>query len=260
MKNNNIKNKINNNDTYDIQFSNVSKNYYLLETDWKRLLALFSKKFKERHAKKVLDNISFNIKKGERVAIIGRNGSGKTTIVKIISNITKIDSGEIKINRKVFPILNSSIGNEQDFTGRENIYNTALLYGYSKKEFKKIEEKIIEFSEVNEYIDQQIKRYSAGMAAKLNFSVILNCEPEIWVVDEALATGDAVFVNKCFNVIEEKVKNNNITFVFISHSEVMASRFCNRAIYLKNGKIEYDGDVKKAFEMYNKDNKIIHKN
>lgn len=239
---------------YDIIFEKVSKEYTMYNNDLSRVISLFLNN-KNRKKHKVLDSISFKVEKGEKIALIGINGSGKSTILKIISNITIPTSGFVEVNRKVNAILEVGVGFDGEFTGRENIYIRGMLLGLSKKDIKKIEDKIIEFSELGDYIDQQIKRYSSGMISRLGFSINLFCHPKILIVDEALAVGDAIFNNKCKEAIIQLSKNDQVTLLFVSHNKSMSSELCDRGIYIKDGKIRADGPIEKVENLYEKDNK-----
>ncbi len=242
----------------DIILENVTKEYSKYNSDLKRLIGVLFPWTKVPKAK-VLDNISFEINQGERVALIGKNGSGKSTILKIISGITTPTSGNIIINRRVNTLLEVSAGFSLEFTGRENIYIRGSLLGLSKKQIREIEDKILEFAEIStDFIDQQLKRYSSGMIAKLGFAINLLCHPEILIIDEALAVGDIYFKDKCINAIKEISKKSTITILFVSHDEKMVKEFCNRGIFIKDSKIVIDGEINRVFKEYNKKNKIKH--
>lgn len=232
-----------------IKFDNVSKEYLLYKNEKARFKAIFNNgKYAKRH--KVLDNISFEIAEGESVGIIGKNGAGKSTLLKMITGVSFATKGEISVTGKVAALLELTAGFSADMTGRENIYLKCYLLGLEKSEIGEIEKNIIEFAALGEYIDQPVRTYSSGMKMRLGFSININIRPDILVIDEALSVGDAEFRKKCEERIRE-LRKTGITVLFVSHSMASMSETCSRAIYLNNGKIAFDGDVKEAFEKYN---------
>lgn len=233
-----------------IKFDNVSKEYFLYKNDKARFKAIFTNnKGVKRH--QALKGISFEIHKGESVGIIGRNGAGKSTLLKMITGVSFATSGKITVNGKVAALLELTAGFSNDMTGRENIHLKCYLLGLDNEEIKQIEDSIIEFANLGEYIDQPVRTYSSGMKMRLGFAININIKPDILVIDEALSVGDAQFRKKCENKIKE-LRNSGITVLFVSHSVNSVNDTCERAIYLCDGKIEYDGSVKEAFEHYNK--------
>ena len=240
------------NKNIDIELINVCKKYSKCNNDLKRLTSVIFPWTKTEKIV-VLDNINLKINRGEKIAFLGKNGSGKSTILKIISSITVPDSGTVTVNRKVSTLLEVSAGFSGEFSGRENIHIRAALLGMKKKDVENLEEKIFEFAEVDDfYKDQQLKRYSSGMVSKLGFAINLFCYPEILIIDEALAVGDAGFKNKCIAAIKEMSKNDSLTLLFVSHDEKMVKEFCNRGILIHEHKIEFDGNIDEAFSHYNK--------
>lgn len=235
----------------DIILKNVTKQYSKYNNDLKRLVGVLFPWTKVPKAT-VLDNISLEINEGERVALIGKNGSGKSTILKIISGITTPTSGTIIVNRRVNTLLEVTAGFSPDFTGRENIYIRGALLGLNRKQIQDIEKDVLDFAEINEdFIDQQLKRYSSGMIAKLGFAINLLCHPEILIIDEALAVGDVSFKNKCIDAIKKLSKKSTVTILFVSHDEKMVKEFCDRGIFIKDSKIIIDGKIDKVFKEYN---------
>ena len=233
-----------------IEFNKVNKIYKLYKNDKRRLLGIFLKKIPYKE-KKAVDNVSFNIKKGEAVAIFGKNGAGKSTILKMITGVTFPTKGRINVNGRVSALLELTSGFDPEFTGRENIYLKGRILGLKENEIKKLEPRIVEFAELEEYIDQPVRTYSSGMKARLGFSVNVNIEPEILIVDEALSVGDEEFKKKCIKKINEIIKKDNVTLLFVTHSTDVAKDFCKRGIVMKKGKIICDTDIDKAIENYN---------
>lgn len=235
---------------YDIIVKNVTKKYSKCTNDLERLLCVLG--LKKIPQLTTLDNISFDVKRGEKVAIIGKNGSGKSTLLKMISNITPPTGGEIVVNRRVSTLLEVTAGFYYEFTARENVMTRGILLGLSKKEILDNESKIFEFAGIDEsFKNQQLKRFSSGMVAKLGFAINLFCFPEILIVDEALAVGDIEFKNKCEKALKELSKKSDITLLFVSHDQKMVEEFCDRGIFINNGKIECDGKIKDVFKKYN---------
>ncbi len=232
-----------------IKFDHVSKEYFLYKNDKARFKAIFTNnRGVKRH--QALKDISFEVHKGESVGIIGRNGAGKSTLLKMITGVSFATSGEITVNGKVAALLELTAGFSFDMTGRENIYLKGYLLGLEDSEVKQIEDDIVEFANLGEYIDQPVRTYSSGMRMRLGFAININIKPDILVIDEALSVGDADFRKKCTDKIKE-LRNSGITVLFVSHSVNSVSDTCDRAIYLSGGKIEYDGTVDEAFERYN---------
>ena len=192
-----------------IEFKEVSKIYKLYKNDKRRLLGIFFKKIPYKE-KKAVNNVSFNIKRGEAVAIFGKNGAGKSTILKMITGVTFPTSGEIKVKGRVSALLELTSGFDPEFTGRENIYLKGQLLGLENSEISKLESTIVDFAELEEYIDQPVRTYSSGMKARLGFSINVNVEPEILIVDEALSVGDEEFRRKCIKKINELINNKNV--------------------------------------------------
>lgn len=232
-----------------IKFDHVSKKYKLYKNERARFLSLFTKRVKCKE-KRVINDISFEIQKGEGVAFFGRNGAGKSTILKMITGVNFPTKGEITVNGRVSALLELSAGFNPEFTGRENIYFKGNVMGLTDEEVKRLEPAIIEFAALGDYIDQPVRTYSSGMKARLGFAINSNVEPEILIVDEALSVGDKAFRIKCRNKIKEIKKNEDITFLFVTHAPNVAKSFCKRGIVLENGKIKFDGPIDEAIELY----------
>jgi ABC-type polysaccharide/polyol phosphate transport system ATPase subunit len=196
-----------------------------------------------------LRNISLELRRGEVVGVIGPNGSGKTTLLKLIAGLLPIDEGSIGVNGKVTALLALGVGVSPDFTGRENIVYGGLLLGMTRREIEARMAQIVEFAELGAFIDQPFRTYSSGMRARLLFSISMSLTPDILIVDEALATGDAAFVQKCFGRISEIVRSG-ATVLFVSHNLGQIRQLCTRCIVLDKGALVFDGKVEDALEHY----------
>ena len=232
-----------------IEFKNVTKRYKLFKNDKKRLLALFFKNIKYKE-KKAVNDVSFKIHKGETVALFGKNGAGKSTILKLITGVCYPTSGEIIVNGRVSALLELTSGFDPEFTGRENIYLKGQLLGLKNSEIEELEQTIIDFAEIEEYIDQPVRTYSSGMKARLGFSINVNIKPEILIVDEALSVGDEEFKNKCITKVNEIINSEDVTLLFVTHITSTAKEFCKRGIFMKDGKIIFDGKIEDTIEKY----------
>ncbi|MBF4302542.1 ABC transporter ATP-binding protein, partial [Vibrio anguillarum] len=197
---------------------------------------VYHKKF---HA---LDDVSFEVKRGETVGIVGKNGAGKSTLLKIITGVLTPTSGSVKLNGVVSSLLELGTGFNPDLTGIENIYLNSSLMGIQKEDIDKKLAQVIAFADIGEHIHQPVRGYSSGMFARLAFSVAISVEPDILIVDEALAVGDAAFVNKCYGKINE-LKSKGMTLLFVSHSLGAVSELCTKAILIDNGKCLLVSDV-----------------
>ena len=197
----------------------------------------------------VLDDINLTIKKGETVALIGVNGSGKSTLLKLMTKIIYPNKGTVKTYGKLTSLLELGAGFHDDFTGRENIYFNASIFGLTRKEIDQKIDEIIAFSELEDFIDNPIRTYSSGMYMRLAFSVAINVDADILLIDEILAVGDQHFQDKCFDKLEE-LKKSGKTIVIVSHSSESIKRLCDRAIWIQNGKIEADGKTSSVLDEY----------
>ena len=214
-----------------------------------RLVFFFFYKAEERV---VLENINLEIKKGETVALIGVNGSGKSTLLKLMTKIIYPNKGKIITYGKLTSLLELGAGFHDDFTGRENIYFNASIFGLTRKEIDARIDDIIEFSELGNFIDNPVRTYSSGMYMRLAFSVAINVEADILLIDEILAVGDQHFQDKCFNKLEE-LKNSNKTIVIVSHSLGSIEKLCDRAIWINKGHVQLDGKSKEVIKQYLKE-------
>lgn len=212
---------------------------------------VFWKKNKVEH-RTVLKNINLKIEKGETVALIGTNGSGKSTLLKLMTKIIYPTKGKIITNGKLTSLLELGAGFHPDFTGRENIYFNASIFGLTAKEIDARVQDIIDFSELGEFIDTPVRTYSSGMYMRLAFSVAINVDAEILLIDEILAVGDQHFQEKCFSKLEE-LKKSDKTIVIVSHSLDAVKELCNRAIWIYDGEVKMDGKTDKVINAYLKE-------
>ena len=242
-----------NNNKYVIEVNNMSKDFVIYgdkaNTLKEKIIRFKNNKKEEFH---VLKNINLKIKKGESVALIGVNGSGKSTLLKLITKIIYPTKGKIKVDGKLTSLLELGAGFHQDFSGRENIYFNASIFGLSKQEIEKRVDDIIEFSELGEFIDSPIRTYSSGMYMRLAFSVAINVDADILLIDEILAVGDQHFQEKCLNKMLE-LKKQGKTMVFVSHSADSVKFLCDRAVWLSKGQIKMDGKTNEVLTEYTKE-------
>ena len=203
----------------------------------------------KKEVRTVLKGINLKIKKGEVVALVGVNGSGKSTLLKLMTKIIYPNKGTVETNGKLTSLLELGAGFHPDFSGRENIYFNASIFGLTKKEIDSRINQIIEFSELEGFIDNPVRTYSSGMYMRLAFSVAINVDADILLIDEILSVGDQHFQEKCFRKIEE-LKEQGKTIVFVTHGMESVKRFCTRAVWLHNGEIKLDGDVDTVVKQY----------
>ncbi|MFO0052743.1 MAG: ABC transporter ATP-binding protein [Dolichospermum sp.] len=198
-----------------------------------------------------LKDVSFDIKQGDRVGIIGRNGAGKSTLLKILSRITEPTKGSIKIKGRVASVLEVGTGFHPELTGRENIFLNGAILGMGKEEIKRKFDEIVAFAEVEKFLDTPVKRYSSGMYVRLAFAVAAHLEPEILIVDEVLAVGDAQFQKKCLGKMEDVSAKEGRTVLFVSHNMAAISSLCSKALVLRSGFVEFPmGNVNDAINKY----------
>ncbi|TGM44548.1 ATP-binding cassette domain-containing protein [Leptospira biflexa] len=199
---------------------------------------------------KALSDINLEFQKGERVGIIGRNGAGKSTLLKILSRITNPSEGRIRINGRIASLLEVGTGFHPELTGRENVFLNGAILGMRKEEILRKFDEIVDFSGVEEFIDTPVKRYSSGMYVRLAFAVAAHLEPDIMVVDEVLAVGDAVFQKKCLGKMDSVSKDQGRLVIFVSHSMDAITTLCSRSILLDEGRVKFDGDTSAAVSLY----------
>lgn len=241
-----------------IKVKNISKEFCMYEfsaVSIKQRIELLKKMFKgqvpklENRIFKALDNVSFDIKKGESVAILGKNGAGKSTLLKILSRIISPTSGTVDVNGRVTSLLEVGAGFHDELTGYENIRLNAAVMGMHSSELKRKESKILEFAGLGDFINVPLKRYSSGMKLKLGFSVAIHMEPDILIADEILAVGDISFQKKCLDKLA-KLKEAGSTLLFVSHHMETIQRVCDRGIVIEDGKVTCDEPIGKAVDFY----------
>ena len=235
---------------YAITVENLTKEFKLFydkPTTLKERLVFWNKK--KEDSRTVLKNINLNIKKGETVALIGTNGSGKSTLLKLMTKIIYPTKGSLITNGKLTSLLELGAGFHPDFTGRENIYFNASIFGLTKEEIERRVDEIIEFSELGDFIDSPVRTYSSGMYMRLAFSVAINVDADILLIDEILAVGDQHFQDKCFAKLEE-LKESDKTIVIVTHSLDQVRKLCTRAIWIYNGEVRLDGKPDKVVDEY----------
>ena len=240
---------IKNKDNVVIRFDNVTKEYKLYKSDKARFKAMFSSRVPYKK-KKAVNNLSFEVRKGEGLALIGRNGAGKSTILKMVTGVSFPTEGDIYVDGKISALLELSSGFDVEASGIENIRFKCSLMGMNDDEIEKALPDIIEFADIGEYIEQPLRSYSSGMKARLGFAISVNSNPDILIVDEALSVGDKAFRKKCTKKVQELMSDSNVTLLFVTHSLSTAKDFCQRGIVLEKGTKLFEGDIEKAIEFY----------
>lgn len=196
-----------------------------------------------------LKDVSFEVKKGDRLGILGLNGAGKSTLLKVIAGVLKATEGKVSVKGKIVPLLELGAGFDNQYTGAENIFLYGAVLGYSKEFIKSKYDEIVEFAELGKFINVPLKNYSSGMKARLGFSIATVVEPEILILDEVLSVGDAKFRKKSEKRIKDMFEDG-VTVLFVSHSLEQVKRLCNKAILLEGGKVVAKGSVKKVSAVY----------
>ncbi len=215
----------------------------------------------QRERFKALDDVNFTIEEGEVVGIIGHNGAGKSTLLKHLANITKPTRGEVIVRGSIAPLIEVGAGVNPELTGRENIFLNGAILGIPKKVIQSKLDEIIDFSELEQFIDTPVKRYSSGMTVKLGFSIATSMDADILIIDEVLAVGDLAFQRKCFDRMESLINRNGKTVLLVSHNLRQIQRLCNRVIVLNKGQVHIDSPPKEACNIfYDLSNKIVAKN
>ncbi len=235
-----------------ISCKNIVKKYSLYSEKIDRLKEVISPSNKKYHRDfYALNDVTFSITKGECVGIVGQNGSGKSTLLKIITGIITPTSGQIQVNGNISALLELGAGFNPEYTGYENIYLNGTIMGYSKKEMDQKIPEIIKFADIGDFINQPVKIYSSGMFVRLAFAVAISVEPDILIIDEALAVGDMFFQLKCYKQIDD-FKKQGKTILFVSHDQSSIIKYCDRALLLNNGNILCDDIPKKVIDEYKK--------
>lgn len=233
-----------------IEINRLSKIYHLYEKPIDRLKEVLSVTHKSYHKEHyALHDLNLRINKGESIGIVGVNGSGKSTLLKIITGVLNPSEGEVKTNGKIAALLELGAGFNPEYTGIENIYLNGTMMGYTENEMKERIQAVVDFADIGDFVNQPVKTYSSGMFARLAFAVSINVDPEILIVDEALSVGDMRFQVKCIEKMKE-LKESGTTILFVSHATEQIKRFCNRAIWLKDGRVKEDGEASQIVDLY----------
>ncbi len=258
-----------------VKFDNVSKEYRLgaigggtLKGDLQSWIAkkrgkedpnsiVGSKQHSGNARFKALEGITFEVKKGEALGIIGHNGAGKSTLLKLLSRVTAPSDGTISYNGRIASMLEVGTGFHPELTGRENVYMNGAILGMTKAEIAAKFDDIVEFAEMRQFIDTPVKRYSSGMYVKLAFSVAAHLDSEIMITDEVLAVGDMAFQKKCLDKMKDAAKVQGRTVLYVSHNMNTIRKLCDRCIVLSKGKVQFDGDVEEAIKLYLHDKTIF---
>lgn len=229
---------------YAVEVKNVEKHFkvYLDKGDTLKERAIFLRRNRYEN-RKILKGITFDVPKGQAVGLIGKNGCGKSTTLKLLTRILKPNSGSVKVNGRVSSLIELGAGFHPDMSGRENIYTNATIFGLKKEEIDARLEDIVRFSELEEFIDNPVRTYSSGMYMRLAFAVAINVDADVLLIDEILAVGDVSFQKKCFERLKE-IKEQGTTIVIVSHSMEQLYNICDRLIWIEEGKIKEDGEPK----------------
>lgn len=219
----------------------------------KQFIIGLTKRDKGYDIQHVLDDVSFEIKKGEFFGVVGRNGSGKSTLLKLLAGIYTPDSGSITVNGSLTPFIELGVGFNPELTGRENVFLNCALLGFSRTEAEAMYSDIVKFAELERFMDQKLKNYSSGMQVRLAFSIAIRADTDILVLDEVLAVGDAAFQQKCYSYFDD-LKEKKKTVVLVTHDMAAVSRFCDRALFIDNGKVSLIGSTRAVANKYLEDN------
>jgi lipopolysaccharide transport system ATP-binding protein len=233
-----------------LEVTNVGKAYRSYGSEWRRILTWFGAPFAPRSEHWTLQNISFSVRAGEALGIVGQNGAGKSTLLKIITGTLKPSTGEVIHHGKIAAILELGMGFHPDLTGRQNSYHSAGLMGYSQQQIDSVIADIETFAEIGEYFDQPVRVYSSGMQVRVAFAIATAFRPEILIIDEALSVGDAYFQHKSFDKIRQ-FRELGTSLLFVSHDKATILALCDRAILLEQGKVINDGDPESVMDFYN---------
>lgn len=241
---------------YALEVKNLYKSFNLpteQANGIKQAFLNWTKGVKGYKKQEVLKDISFTVEKGDFFGIVGRNGCGKSTLLKLISDIYSPDSGEVIVNGKLIPFIELGVGFNPELTGRENVYLNGALLGFSHDEVEDMYDEIVDFAELEQFMDQKLKNYSSGMQVRLAFSIAIRANTDILVLDEVLAVGDEAFQRKCFEYFKQ-IKKQKKTVILVTHDMASVRRFCNKAIMLESGKIVASGDPNEVANLYSIEN------
>lgn len=233
-----------------LEVKNISKSFKDYSSEFKRVLSWFGLKFKPAEEHQILKNINFSIAPGEAVGIVGQNGAGKSTLLKIITGTLKPSGGSIHIDGRISAILELGMGFHPDLTGRQNVYHSAGLMGFTVAQIDAVIDELEAFAEIGEYFDQPVRTYSSGMQLRVAFGVVTAYRPEILIVDEALSVGDAYFQHKSLNRVRE-FQAQGTTLLLVSHDRGAIQAICDRAILLEKGAVIKDGNPEEVMDFYN---------
>lgn len=235
---------------YSIQLSNISKKYNIYDRPTDRLKELLLRNSRSYHREFwALRDVSFNVERGDSVALLGPNGSGKSTLLQIVAGVLQPSKGRIATKGRITSILELGSGFQPDYTGRENVILNGIILGISEKEIHRKLDEIAEFAEVGDFFDQPIRTYSSGMVVRLAFASMINVDPEILVVDEAMAVGDRRFQLKCLDKIRE-LRNRGTTLMFVTHEPNMVYKYCQNAVLLNGGQMILKGSSEEVVPAY----------
>ena len=242
-----------------IRLENVTQRFRVIQERPDTLRELFSTFFRHEssyHDFDAVKDVSFEVPKGQVLGLIGRNGSGKSTLLKIIAGVYRPTAGKVHVKGLVAPLIELGAGFHHELTGRENILINGLLMGYSKREMQEREQRIIDFAGIGDFIDSPVKQYSSGMYMRLAFSVATEIDPEILLIDEILAVGDAPFRQKCFERLQE-FRSSGKTIVFVTHAMAQVTEHCDRAILIERGSIMADGVPDEVVAVYENSPEVV---
>lgn len=243
------------NDDVAIRVNHVAKDFYLPHENSNsiktKIVRLFDKKDRGADIQHALKDVSFEVKKGEFFGIVGRNGGGKSTLLKIIAQIYVPTRGSVEVNGRLVPFIELGVGFNPELTGRENVYLNGALLGFTRKEIEEQYDDIVKFAELEEFMDQRLKNYSSGMQVRLAFSVAIRADSDILILDEVLAVGDEAFQRKCRDYFF-KAKEEGKTVIIVTHSMESVRMFCSRAILIDEGTVAAEGDPDRVATEYSK--------
>lgn len=243
-------------DIIAVKVDNVRKSFKLPHERHSSVKSLLINVFRSKRSfekQKVIRDISFEVKQGEFFGIVGRNGSGKSTLLKLIAGIYTPDRGGVELNGSLTPFIELGVGFNPELTGRENVYLNGALLGFNHKEMDAMYDDIVEFAELERFMDQKLKNYSSGMQVRLAFSIAIRAKSDILLIDEVLAVGDSNFQRKCYGVFDS-IKKSGRTVILVTHSMTVVQRYCDRAIMVKNGRIVDEGAPRKVALQYELEN------